>query len=94
MSNVPESPLARHRERMTRAGMVRVELRVRKEDAPLLRDIARALRDPDREAKTRALLRQRFAERRGRGLKALLAAAPLEGIDLERARDVGRRVEL
>jgi hypothetical protein len=28
------------------------------------------------------------------GLKALLAAAPLEGVDLDRSRDVGRKIDV
>jgi hypothetical protein len=54
---------------------------------------SRALADPTREVQKRALLRE------GVGhvpidLKALLAAAPMEGVDLERDRDLGRPVEL
>ena len=79
---------------MKRRGLVRVEVQVRKEDAPLVRRVAQALGDPARAADARALLRGRFAEPRARGLKALLAAAPLEGIDLERDRDTGRPVDL
>ena len=59
-----------------------------------MRSIARALIDPERQAETRALLRRRFEEPEPKGLKALLAAAPLEGIDLERSRDTGRAVDL
>ena len=33
-------------------------------------------------------------ENRAPDLKALLAAAPLEGIDLERPRDLGREIDL
>ncbi len=43
---------------------------------------------------SRALLRQRFVEPVGLSLKALLASAPLEGIDLDRSRDLGRDVDL
>jgi len=39
-------------------------------------------------------LRQRFAEPPKVSLKALLASAPLDGIDLERSRDAGRDVDL
>jgi hypothetical protein len=39
-------------------------------------------------------LRERFGAGPAAGLKALLAPAPLEGIDLGRARDLGRDVEL
>ena len=84
------SPVTRWRKRRQRQGFVRVEIQVRKEDAPLVRDVATALVDPDRETETRAILREKIATSRTGGLKALLAAAPLEGIDLERPRDFGR----
>jgi len=41
----------------------------------------------------RALLRGRFGTAKPTGFKALLAAAPLEGIDLTRGRDLGRDFE-
>ena len=91
---IRKNPLASYRRRMKRQGVVRVEVQVRKEDAALVRSVASALTDPEREADARALLRQRFAEPRTKRLKALLAAAPLEGIDLERTRDTGRTVKL
>ena len=72
---------------------MRVEVLVRKEDATLVRSVAGALVDPQRAAETRTALRERFGHRAGKGLKALLAAAPLEGIDLERDRDTGRTVK-
>lgn len=74
--------------------MVRVEVRLSKADAPLLRRVAGALSDPHRAADARSLLREYFAGSGGKGLKALLAAAPLEGIDLKRFRDRGRKVDL
>ena len=61
---------------------------------PIHRMHAWLVRQVAREADTRALLRRRFAAPRAKGLKALLAAAPLEGIDLERARDTGRPLDL
>jgi len=73
---------------------VRVEVNVRKEDAGLVRLMASALSDPARQAEARALLRQRFAEPPRISLKALLASAPLDGIELDRSRDPGRDVEL
>jgi hypothetical protein len=73
---------------------VRVEISVRKEDAALVRHMAAALTDPARQADARALLRQRFSAPTKLSLKELLATAPLEGIDLDRARDLGRDVNL
>jgi hypothetical protein len=75
---------------MKRQGIVRVEVHVRKDDAALVRGVVQALADPAREAEARALLRDRFGGAINKGLKALLAAAPLEGIDFSREPDFGR----
>ena len=88
------SSLASHRARMARRGFVRVEVNVSKDDASLVRQVAAALSDPARQSAARALLRQRFVEQPKVSLKALLASAPLDGIDLDRGRDVGRDVDL
>jgi hypothetical protein len=89
-----QKPLTAYRRRMKRRGAVRLEVHVRKGDAALVRSIVEALADPKREVEARALLRERLTRGAGRGLKALLAAAPLEGIDLRRSRDRGRDVDL
>jgi hypothetical protein len=94
MPNTKPKPLATYRRRMKRRGVVRLEVHVRKDDAPLVRGVVKALGDPEREAEARALLRERFGAGKPAGLKALLASAPLEGIDLTRERDFGRDVEL
>ena len=86
--------LIAYRRRMKRRGVVRLEVHVRKADAALVRGVAEALADPEREVEARALLRERFGRGTAKGLKALLAAAPLEGIDLRRAPDRGRDVDL
>jgi len=86
--------LSAYRRRLKRRGVVRVEVHVRKSDAALVRGVAEALSDPAREAEARALLRERFGTAPAKGLKALLAAAPLEGIDLTRERDLGRDIAL
>ncbi len=89
-----KSSLATHRARMQRRGFVRVEVSVCKEDAGLVRSVASALSDPSRQAEARRLLRQRFGEPPAVSLKALLASAPLDGIDLDRSPDPGRDVDL
>jgi len=89
-----KSSLSSHRARMARQGFVRVEVNVRKEDAGLVRSVAAALSDPLRQTEARMLLRHRFVEPPKVGLKALLASAPLDGIDLDRRRDLGREVDL
>jgi hypothetical protein len=94
MSSRAKSSLAGHRARMARRGFVRVEFNVRKEEASLVRHVAAALSDPARQAAARMLLRQRFVEPPKVSLKALLASAPLDGIDLDRGRDLGREVGL
>jgi hypothetical protein len=53
-----------------------------------------ALADPGQAAEARALLLRRFAPEPVRSLKDLIESAPLEGIDLDRPRDMGRAVEL
>ena len=94
MTNTDPSPVTKWRRRCRRQGLVRVEIQIRKEDASLVRDVATALVDPERETETRAILREKIAAPRSGGLKALLASAPLDGIDLERPRDVGRDTTL
>ena len=94
MASSDLSPVTRWRRRRQRQGFVRVEVQVRKEDAALVRDIAGVLGDPAREAGMRAMLRETIASPRTGGFKALLAQAPLEGIDLERPRDFDRDVAL
>jgi hypothetical protein len=94
MPSAQKKAISSYRRRLKRQGVVRLEVHVRKDDAALVRDVVGALADPDREREARALLRERFAAGKAAGLKALLAAAPLEGIDLTRARDFGRDVEL
>lgn len=74
--------------------MVRLEVSVRKEDAPLVRSVVSALNDPDREPDARIVLRERFQSLEKPDLKALLAAAPLEGIDLRRDEGLDRDVDL
>ena len=94
MASADPSPVTQWRKRRRRQGFVRVEVQVRKEDANLVRDVAAALGDPDREVEARAILREKIAAPHAGGLKALLASAPLEGIELERQRDFGRDVPL
>jgi len=79
---------------MARRGFVRVEVTVSKADASLVRHVAAALADPARQAAARVLLQQRFVEPPKVSLKALLASAPLDGIELERSPDLGRDVDL
>ena len=82
------------RNRLKRQGMARLEVNVRKEDAALVRNVVRALSNPAQGQRARALLREHFGAGQTEGLKILLAAAPLEGINLSRARDFGRDVDL
>ncbi len=90
MTSTEQSPVTRWRKRRQRQGFVRVEVQVRKEDVALVRGVATALLDPQRETEARAILREKISTPRTGGLKTLLASAPLEGIDLERQRDFGR----
>lgn len=94
MPSTRKKSLATYRRRLKRQGVVRLEVRVRREDAALVRGVVKALDDAVRATEARALLRDHFGTGMAKGLKALLAAAPLEGIDLSRERDFGRDVDL
>jgi hypothetical protein len=94
MSAAQKKALLAHRRRLKRGGFKRLEIKVRKSDAALVRGVAQALNDPAREAGARALLQKQFGPGPARGLKALLAAAPLEGIDLTREPESERDVAL
>jgi hypothetical protein len=94
MTGQSKSSLANYRARLERQGFVRVEINVHRDDAGLVRRVASALSDPARGHEARKLLRQRFAEPPKASLKALLASAPLDDIDLARDSDSGRDVDL
>jgi len=94
MPSTQRKALTTYRRRLKQRGVIRLEVHVRKDDAALVRGVVTALADPERECEARALLRERFGSGNARGLKALLASAPLEGIDLSRDHDLGRDVRL
>ena len=94
MSNAQKKAITNYRRRLKRQGVVRLEVQVRKDDAALVREVAKALADPNQESETRALLRARFGGGQAQSLKALLASAPLEGIDLVHDRSKGRDIDL
>ena len=94
MPTARKTPVHAFRKRLRQKGMVRVEIHVREEDANLVRSVARALGDPQKAAETRSILRARFTTPTKPGLKALLASAPLEGVDLRRPHDMGREIDL
>lgn len=89
-----KSALAAHRARRAGQGFVRVEVTVRKEDAPFVRGVAAALADPVRQVAARRVLHQGLLGTAAPDLKALLASAPLEGVDLDRDPDLGRDMDL
>jgi len=88
-----KTALGRFRSRMKGRGMVRLEVQVANEDAPLVRAVAAALTNPALRSETRALLRERFGPEPA-GFKTFLSSAPLEGVRITRSRSRGRRVEL
>ena len=93
MAGSQRKALSMHRKRLKRRGIARLELRVKRDDVALVKSVVAALADPAREIEARAALREQFGSGRAKGLKALLASAPLEGIDLARERDFGRDAE-
>ena len=94
MINAGKKAVAEHRKRLKQRGLVRIEVRASKEDAPLLREVAGALADPARATQTRRLLREHVAPYAGMGLKELLAAAPADlELDFDRRLDPDREIE-
>ena len=94
MPTSQDKAVKRYRKRLKREGWVRCEVKVRREDVPLVRKVAAVLNDPERDAVARAVIRERFEETPPTSLKSVLAAAPLEGIEIERSRDPGREIDL
>ena len=95
MSTPQRKAVAQHRRRQRRQGLMRLEVQVSRDDAPLIKRIARALRGDLREAASvRARLNKAIEAEGVSGLKELLAAAPLEGVDLVRSRTPARPVDL
>ena len=88
-----KTPVDAFRSRQRRAGIVRVEVNVAKVDAPLVRNIAKALGDPHRRNEILHLLKFRLMPRTP-DFKEFLLSAPLDGIDLIRSRDPGRDIDL
>ena len=86
--------LTTYRRRMRRKGFFRLEVQVLKDDVALVRGVVSALADPVHQAETRAILREHFAAQPVVGLKALLAAAPVDDLDLDQPRDYDRKVDL
>jgi hypothetical protein len=93
MHSSGKTHVAAHRKRLKERGLARVELRAPQEDAQLLREVAAALADPARATQTRRVLREQVSPYTGMSFKELLAAAPLEGVDLERSRDAARDID-
>jgi phosphohistidine phosphatase SixA len=83
-----------HRRRLKKRGLKRVEIHAAESDAALIRQLARILRDDSARAELVRTRLNDLVSERPTGLKALLAAAPLEGIRITRARESGRTIEL
>ena len=84
-----------YRQRLKERGWVRLEVQTSKEDVPLIRHITQTLRsDPVRATQLRRHLHRLVDPAPHADLKALLASAPLDGIDLSRRHDRGREVDL
>jgi hypothetical protein len=94
MPTAQRKAITNFRRRLKGNGLVRLEIKVRKTDASLVRDVVSALADPKLEVQTRAFLREKFKAPTAMNFKDYLASAPLEGVDLTREPDFGRDVDL
>ncbi len=85
-----------YRARQRRRGLLRLEVQAPAADVPMLRQLAQVLREnSESAAELRRVLSRALAPEASEGsLKRLLEAAPLDGVDLSRPRDLGREVEL
>ena len=88
------SALQQFRARLKRGGMARVEVQVRREDAVLMRHIARDLTDPDRSVATRQALLACINRNAPASLKEHLLLPAIGELDLVRSADTGRAVDL
>jgi hypothetical protein len=94
LSTSQDKAVRAHRLRLKERGLKRVEIHVAESDVALFRQLAKILRG-DNEGSTLLRTRlDRLITKRAAGLKALLAAAPLEGIRITRSHDSGRTIEL
>ena len=94
MSTSQDKAVRAHRRRLKERGLKRVEIQAAESDVALLRQLAKILRDDSERSE---LLRTRLdgmVTERAAGLKALLAAAPLDGIRITRSHDLGRTIQL
>ena len=95
MTTAQNRAVQTHRQRLRERGLVRLEVQAPAGDAPWIRRLAKILRAKSgRSERVRRQLRSAVAQDQELGFKELLAAAPLEGIDLTRQRDRGRDVDL
>lgn len=84
-----------HRQRLKVRGLQRVEVQASEDDAELIRSLARCLRDDDRvAARVRRQLRAAVKRKATTSLKALLVAAPLDGIRIVRSRERARSADV
>jgi len=82
----------RHRKRQARKGLFRMELNVPKEDREMLRSVATELRKGGLDAeRMRVVLNSALTGESLLDFKKYLELAPLDGMDLERSGDPGRR---
>jgi hypothetical protein len=94
MTAAQTKALRAHRRRLTQRGLLRLEVRVPKDDAWMVKQLATALADPLRHDDTREKFLDWLSETGVGGVHALLLNAPLEGVPLKRARDRGRAIKL
>ena len=94
MSQAQKKAVLSHRKRLKASGLVRLEVQATETDAQLIKCLAKVLRNGKQAESVRTTLQKLLAEQEKPSLKALLAAAPLEDIELDRPRDFGRTVEL
>lgn len=88
------SALQQYRVRQKGAGFARVEVKVRREDAALVRDIAQRLSNPRTEVGMRLALNACLDRATLPSLKDHLCTQPFDELEFERSDDPGRTIAL
>jgi hypothetical protein len=94
MTKAQAKALRTHRQRLAHRGIVRLEVRVPRQDIGLVRRVTECLLDERTAPDLRQWLSQRFDPSGATSFKELLLWAPLDGIDLPRRSRRNRRIKL
>lgn len=94
MTKAQAKALRAHRQRLANRGIVRLEVRVPRQDVGLVRRVTESLLDERMAPGLREWLSERFDPSGATSFKELLLWAPLDGIELPHRSRRSRRIKL